>query len=138
MQEEKLQKVEQLLRAEGGCTLSPDFKRRVMDTVRTLPPPELLAPRRSWRDWIYALRLLSSGEKVAAGLLAAGVLVLLIPGAAGLLSLWQWELSDLMLSVSIGETVASASLLSVIATAAGAAFVTGAGAYAAKHNLIGV
>jgi len=136
MNEEKLQKVEELLRAERGVELPADFKLKVMAQVRSLPAPELIAPRRSWRDWVYTLKLLSSGEKVAGGLIIAGVLALLIPGVADVLALWEWELADLTLSVGIGETVASASLLSVVAVCAAGLFMTGVGAYAAKHNLI--
>jgi hypothetical protein len=136
MNEEKLQKVEALLRAERGVELSADFKRKVMDQVKSLPAPELYAPRRTWRDWVYALKLLSSGEKVALGLIICGVLALLVPGMADVVALWEWELADLTFSVSIGETVASASLLSVVAIAAAGLFMTGVGAYAAKNNLI--
>ena len=137
MSDERLDKVERLLRQERGVALSPEFKRNVMAAVAALPDPELIAPRRSWRDWVYALRLLSSGEKVALGLILAGIAGLIIPGTAELLAIFEWELADLTLSVSVGETVASASLLSVIAIAAGGLFMTGVGAYAARNNLIG-
>jgi hypothetical protein len=49
----------------------------------------------------------------------------------------QWELGDMELSISLGETALSASLMSVIAVAAGLLAMTGVGAYAAKNNLIG-
>ena len=136
MENERLERIEKLLRAERGVELSADFTQQVMKKIRSLPAPELMAPRRTWRDWVYALKLLSNGEKVAGGLVIAGVLALLVPGAGDLLVYWQWELADLTFSVSVGETVASASLLSVLAMAAGVAFMTGVGAFAARNNLI--
>jgi hypothetical protein len=120
MSDERLDKVEQLLRREQGVALSPEFKRNVLAAVAALPAPELIAPRRTWRDWVYALKLLSSGEKVALGLILAGIAALIIPGTAELLAIFEWELSDLTLSVSFGEM-----------------FMTGVGAYAARNNLIG-
>jgi len=137
MDERKEQLVEQLLRAGRPVELSPDFKQRVMARLERLPAPELLAPRRGWRDWIYALRLLSSGEKIALGLIVVGVIALLIPGAGELLLTAQWELAGLELSLNIGETAVSASLASVIAVIVGALFMTGVGAYAARNHLIG-
>lgn len=137
MDERKEQLVEQLLRAERGVELAPDFRQRVMARIGHLPIPELLSPRRGWRDWIYALRLLSNGEKIALGLIFAGVIVMLIPGAGELLLAAQWELAGLELTLNIGETVVSASLASVIAVLAGALVMTGLGAYAARNHLIG-
>ena len=138
MSEEKLDKVERLLREQQGVQLSLQFKQRVMAAIERLPAPELIAPRRGLSDLVYALRLLSSGEKVALGLILCGLIALLLPGAGELLLAAEWELGDLTLSISLGETALSASLMSVIAVAAGLLAMTGVGAYAAKNNLIGV
>lgn len=137
MDERKEQLVERLLRAERGVELAPDFKQQVMARLERLPAPELLAPHHGWRDWIYALRLLSSGEKIALGLIIVGIIVMLLPGARELLLAAQWELAGLELSLSIGESAVSASLASVIAVIAGALFMTGVGAFAARNHLIG-
>ena len=138
MSEEKLDKVERLLREQQGVQLSLQFKQRVMAAIERLPAPELIAPRRGLSDLVYALRLLSSGEKVALGLILCGLIALLLPGAGELLVAAEWELGDLTLSISLGETALSASLMSVIAVAAGLLAMTGVGAYAARNNLIGV
>ncbi|GEM_PF-2205669 len=137
MSEERVDKVERLLRQQRGMQLSPQFRQNVMAAIRRLPAPELIAPRRGWRDAVYAFRLLSSGEKVALGLILCGLIALLLPGAGELLLAAQWELGDLALSIEVGETVLSASLMSVIAVAAGLLAMTGVGAYAARNNLIG-
>ncbi|MBN2080690.1 hypothetical protein JW859_00645 [bacterium] len=137
MDEKRLNKVEELLRAEQGVELSADFKQNVMAEINRLPEPELLTPRRTWRDAIYALKLLTSGEKVALGLILAAVVTVLWPGASELLAAAEWELADLTLSLSFGETAVSASLASVMTIGAGALFMTGVGAYAARNNLIG-
>jgi len=137
MNERKEQLVEQLLRAERAAELSPDFRQRVMARIERLPAPELLAPRRGWRDWIYALRIMSSGEKIALGLIIVGIIAMLLPGAGDLLLAAQWELAGLELSLSVGETAVSVSLASVIAVIVGALFMTGVGAYAARNHLIG-
>jgi len=137
MDEKRLNKVEQLLRAQRGVELSADFKQNVMAEINRLPAPELITPRKSWRDAIYALKLLTSGEKVALGLILAAVVTVLLPGASELLAAAEWELADLTLSLSFGETAVSASLASVMTIAAGTLFMTGVGAYAARNNLIG-
>ena len=137
MDEKRLNKVEQLLRAQRGVELSADFKQNVMAEINRLPAPELITPRKSWRDAIYALKLLTSGEKVALGLILAAVVTVLLPGASELIAAAEWELADLTLSLSFGETAVSASLASVMTIAAGALFMTGVGAYAARNNLIG-
>jgi len=137
MNEERREKVEKLLREERGAGLSPQFRQRVMAAVRVLPAPELIAPRRNWRDVVYALKLLSSGEKVALGLILAGIAVFLLPSMGDVFAAFAWEFADLTLNISVGETALSASLLTVIAAAAGGLCMTGVGAYAARNHLIG-
>jgi hypothetical protein len=100
MNEERLEKVERLLREERGVTLSPQFKQRAMAAV-------------------------------------PGIAVFLLPSMGDVFAAFAWEFSDLTLSISVGETALSASLLTVIAAVAGGLCMTGAGAYAARNHLIG-
>lgn len=141
MNERKLAQVEQLLRSQGPAPLSPHFKRDVMAAIAQLPAPALTAPPRPATGWLYAVRLLNTGEKLGLGLLGLGLLacvaVMLIPGAGDWLALAGWELGELTLSVSIGETVASASLLSVLAVLGAAGFMACLGSFSARNHLLG-
>jgi hypothetical protein len=137
MDVERLKKVEQLLRAEPGVELAPGFKQRVMHRIERLPAPEILAPRRSWRDIWLVLRGLDTGEKVGLGLALAGLLIMLLPGVDDVVAAINWQLADITISLSVGETIISASLISVISVAAGGLFMAGVGAYTARNHLVG-
>ena len=141
MDERKIQQVERLLREQGSVQLSPQFRRGIMDAISQLPAPAVTAPPRPASGLGYALRLLSTGEKLGLGLLGLGLIaclaVLLIPGAGDWLALANWELGELTLSISIGESVASASLLSVLAVVGLAVFMAGLGSFSARNHLIG-
>jgi len=137
MVDKKLEQVERLLRAERGVELSPSFKQRVMGAISRLPDPELLAPPAAARDLGYFFRLLGVSGVVAIVLIVGGLTALFWPGATDLLAAYSWELGELKLSLSIGETALSASLLSVLVVAAAALFMAGVGAYTAKNHMIG-
>ena len=138
MDEERLQKVEQLLRSESGVELSPGFKQRVMHRIERLPAPEVLEPRRSWRDIWLVLRGLDTGEKVGLGLALAGLLIMLLPGVDDVVAAINWQLADITISLSVGETILSASLFSVLSVAAGGLFMAGVGAYTARNHMVGI
>jgi hypothetical protein len=137
MDENKLARIEQMLRDEPGVALSPEFKRKVLAAVARFPRPELTAPPAGLTGLRYATRLLSPTQLVVLVLMALGLAGLLLPGASDLLTLWNWKLADLQVSLSFGEQVVSASLLSLIAVAAGLLFMTGIGVYSTRNKLIG-
>jgi hypothetical protein len=141
MDERKLEQVEQLLRSHGPARLGPQFQREVLAAIAQLPAPALTAPPRPASGWRYAWQLLSTGEKLGLGLLGLGLaaclVVLLIPGAFAWFALAGWELNELTLSVSLGESVASASLVSVLAVLGLAGFMAGIGTFSARNHLLG-
>ena len=141
MDERKLEQVERLLRSRGPAPLSADFRRNVLAAIGELPAPAQTAPPQPVSSWRYAWRLLSTGEKLGLGLLALGLLAclaaVLIPDLGEYLMLASWEIGELTLSVSFGDTVLSASLLSVLAVLAAAGFMAGVGSYSARNHLIG-
>jgi hypothetical protein len=141
MDEQRFTQVERLLREQGPARLSPHFKREVLAAIAQLPDPALTAPPRPAVGWRYALRLLSTGEKLGLGLLGLGLLaclgVGLLPAAQDWLALAGWELSGLALSVNIGGSVASASLASVLAVLGMAGFMAGLGSFSARNHLLG-
>ncbi len=136
MDEKKEKMVEQLLRNERCSLLPGDFTSKLMAEVNKLPPPAISKPATTWSDALYSLRLLSTGEKVAASMVLLGVAAILLPGTGEILAAWDWELSDMMVSMTVGETVASASLMSVLTTAVGAMFMVGAGAYSMRSGMV--
>ena len=138
MNERKDKQIEQLLRAERGDSLSPGFKHKVMVEIEKLPAPELVSPPRTWRDALYGLRLFSTGEKVSVAIILLGLVLFFVPGISEFVSSLNWELVDLTVNISVGETVASASLLSLIAVSAGALFMAGAGFYSARSGIVQV
>ena len=133
-EKQNLEKVEALLRQHGGTGLSPDFKRRVMAAVGRLPEPALLARQRGWRA---ALRLLGPVECAALLLILVALLLLFIPGASAWLSAMEWELSDMALSLTLGKSVLSVSMLSVLMVAAGLALLGGIGELSNRQRLLG-
>jgi hypothetical protein len=133
----KSEKVEALLREQHGAQLSPQFKRNVLAAIGRLPEPALLSPPGRARDLLYALRLLSTGERIGLGLALCASVALLLPGAGDVLALAEWELADFTVSFSVGSTALSASLLSVLAVVLGVAFMAGVGAFASRNHLIG-
>ena len=133
MDKEKLNRVEELLRAERQQLLSGDFTSKVMGRIRRLPDPELLSPR---RDLLYMLRTLSTGEKLGAACVLAGLALLLIPGAGDLIGGLGWELAGMSIDVNVGSSAASASLLSVASIVCCVLLLIGLGAYGARNKLI--
>lgn len=132
----RAERVEQLLRRQGGTALSPNFRRNVMAAVSRLPEPQVYAAARP-RDLLYALRLLTTGERIGLGLALCAVVALLLPGAGDLFALAELELSDFTVDLSVGGVALSASLLSVIAVTLGVLFMAGVGAFASRNHLIG-
>ncbi len=118
-----------MLHRQRGVELSPEFRRGVLDAISRLPDPELLpaSPR---------LRL---ALMLAAGLLTVvlGALSLALPHHSATLAAWQWELSDTSLALSVGGVALSASLLSLLCAAMGAAVLTVLGVYGKRNHLIG-
>lgn len=136
MDEKKEKRIEELLRSERRSLLPGDFTSKLMAEVNKLPPPALAKPATNWHDLLYAVRLMGTGEKVAAALVMLGVAAVFLPGFSEILAVWDWELSDMTVSMTIGEKVASASLMSVLTICAGAVFMVGAGAYSLKSGLV--
>jgi hypothetical protein len=122
-------RLEVLLRSQGGAPLRPELRRSVLDAVAKLPDPELLpvAPRPKLALWL-ALGLLT---------MALGAVAVAMPHLSLTLAAWQWELSDLSLALSIGGAALSVSLLTVICAMAGAVMLTGLGIYSRRNHLIG-
>jgi hypothetical protein len=133
----KVEQVEALLGRQRGATLSPQFKRNVMVAIDRLPEPSLLSPPARARDLLYALRLLSTGERIGLGLALCAIVALAWPGMGDMLVLAEWELSDFTVNLSVGGTALSASLLSVLAVSLGVVFMVGVGAFASRNHLIG-
>ena len=106
-----------------------------MQQISSLPIPKDTAPR-SWRDLLYAIAMLSAAEKVAAALIIVGLCGLLLPGASDLLALWSYQLEGTVLSLSIGDSAVSASLLSLIALSLAGAFLAGIGIYSTRNRLL--
>lgn len=138
MDERNEKRIEELLRSERQSLLPDDFTSKLMAEVNKLPAPALAKPATSWGDLLYSLRLLGTGEKVAAALVLLGVAAIFLPGFSEVLAVWDWELSDMTVSMTIGETAASASLMSVLTISAGAVFMVGAGAYSMRSGMVGV
>lgn len=136
MNKEKQNRVEELLKAERRQLLSGDFTSKVMGRIRRLPDPELIRPARSWRDWLYTLRMLGTGEKIGAALVLLGIALLFIPGTADLLGGLGWELEGFSLDVTLGGTALSASLATVATTVLCVLLLLGLGAYGARNKLI--
>lgn len=124
----KLERVERVLREHGPAELSAQFRAGVLDAVQALPPAELLAPATAPRQAVLVA--------IAAVLLLLGTLALVMPTGSGWLAAWQLELSDLSLALTVGESVLTASLLSIVALLLGAGFMTCIGIYGVKHRLI--
>jgi hypothetical protein len=128
-------RLEQLLREHGRAGLSADFERSVMQQINALPAPNDMGPR-NWRDLRYVIAMLSAAEKVAAVLIICALCTLLIPGTTDLLALWSYQLEGTVLSLSIGDSAVSASLLSLIVLGLAAAFLAGIGAYSTRNRLL--
>jgi hypothetical protein len=138
MDTERLEKVEELLRQRRGTQLSPEFTRNVMQSIRRLPAPVLLAPPRSWHDYFYALRLLGGGGLAALLLVVATGVALFLPGANDVFAAAQWELADWTLSLSFGEAALSVSALSVLGIVIGGLAMIAVGTFSARNHLLGV
>ena len=136
MDEKKEKRIEELLRSERQSLLPADFTSKLMAEVNQLPPPALAKPATTWSDLLYSVRLLGTGEKVAVAMMLMGVAAIFLPGFSEALAIWDWELSDMTVSMTIGETAASASLMSVLMITAGALFMVGAGAYSMKSGMV--
>ena len=123
------ERIETLLRSQRGVQLSPQFRSGVLDAISRLPDPELLAVD---RRPCFSLWL-------ACGLLTIilGALSLSAPQFSATLAAWQWELTDLSVALSLGGTVLSASLLSILIAAAGFTVLTVVGIYGRRNHLIG-
>ncbi|HES57804.1 MAG TPA: hypothetical protein ENO21_00055 [Firmicutes bacterium] len=133
MDDDRLNRVEQLLRAERRDLLSGDFTQKVMSRICRLPDPALL---RQDRGWLYTLRVLSTGEKLAAATVLLGLVLLLVPGAADALGGLGWELEAFSVELSLGGSALSASLASVATTVCCVLLLLGLGAYGARNRLI--
>ncbi len=133
MDNDKLNRVEQLLRAERQDLLSGDFTQKVMGRIRRLPDPGLLAPARGWR---YVLGMLSTGEKLGAAAVLFGLALLFVPGAADVLGGLGWELEAFSVELSLGGSALSASLASVATAVCCVLLLVGLGAYGARNRLI--
>jgi hypothetical protein len=131
------EKLEALLREQPAALLSPQFQRNVLAAVSRLPEPALLASPARGRDLLYALRLLSTGERIGLGLALCALVALALPSVSDALALAEWDLADFTVSFSIGGTALSASLLSVLAVALGVVFMAAVGAFASRNHLLG-
>jgi hypothetical protein len=78
--------------------------------------------------------MLSTGEKVAAGAILVALVMLLIPGAGAYLAAIDYSLSTSVISLSVGDTVLSASLLSVIAGVICLAFIIMGSSFAGRRG----
>jgi hypothetical protein len=121
--EKELEQIERRLRAVSPVELSHDFRRNVLEATAHLPAPATIAPPRAASGWQQMVAMLSTGEKVAAGAILVTLALLLIPGAGAYLAALDYSLSTSVVSLSLGDTVLSASLLSVIAATVCMAFV---------------
>lgn len=137
MNETKLERVEQLLRARPGVELSPGFKRGVMDSIAKLPEPQQIAPPQLASGWRQFVRQLSVGEKLGAAVLLIALLLPFLPGAGDWLALVDYTLSTAELSLTVGSTVLSASLFTVVAALICGGLLAACGAYGARHRLLG-
>jgi len=135
--QDKLERLERRLRGHGGVALSGAFKRNVMDAVARLPEPQAIAPASPQRGGLYLLRLLTTGEKVIIGAVLVGLAALCLPGALDWIDSVGFSLSNSELALSIGDTVLSASVLSVIAFAVVGVFLMAFGAYGSRNKLLG-
>jgi hypothetical protein len=136
--EKQMERLEQLLRAQRGPELSGTFKRSVMEAVGRLPEPQAIAPPTPRRGGLEFLRLLTTGEKVLLGAVLVTVAALFIPGALDWIDAVGFSLNNAEVALSVGDTVLSASLLSIVAIGIAGAFLAAFGAYGARHKLIGV
>jgi hypothetical protein len=136
-QKRKEERLEQLLRSGGGVELSGAFKRNIMDAVAKLPEPQFIAPPSAGRGWLDLLRLLTTGEKVIVGAVVVVLASLFIPGALDWIDSVGFSLSNAEVALSVGGTVLSASMLSIVAFGVCGALLAACGAYGARHRLIG-
>src|SRR5687767_27640 len=129
MTENRQDRIEALLRQQRGIELSPQFRRGVLEAIGRLPDPELLLAARVPRLALW----------LSCGLLTVllGALSLAVPHYSATLAAWQWELSDLSVALSVGGLALSASLLSIVVAAAGAAVLTALGIYGRRNHLLG-
>jgi hypothetical protein len=133
----KLERVERLLRARRGTELSAGFRRGIMDSIAQLPEPEQIAPPRAASGLRQFVRLLSTGEKVGAVLVLGALVLPFVPGAGDWLATLEYSLATSELSLSLGDTVLSASMLTVVAAGICAGLLAAGGAYGARHRLLG-
>jgi hypothetical protein len=112
-----LERIEQRLRATPAVDLSSSFRRNVLEATAHLPAPAVIAPPRPSSGWRQMASMMTTGEKVTAGAILAALLCLLMPGAGAYLAALDYTLSTSVLSLSIGDTMLSASLLSIVAAA---------------------
>jgi hypothetical protein len=108
----RLERVEQMLRQYPATALAPDFRERVMDRVRALPANVHVVQVGRRRDWLYSITNMSSGEKFGALLILVALTLPLLPGAADWLAAIDYSLQTVELTLVLGSLVLSASLLS--------------------------
>ena len=125
------------LRDGRGSELSPGFKRGVMDAIALLPPPEATAPARPLAGWRQLVTMLSTGEKIGAGAILGALSLLVIPGGGQWLAALDYSLSTSVVSLSIGDTVLSASLLSLAGAVIAGGLLAAGGLIGGRHILLG-
>jgi hypothetical protein len=108
-----------------------------MDRIAQLPAPELIAPPRPGQGLRQLVRLLTVGEKVAIAAILLALLLPLLPGAADWLAAVDYALATSELSLSLGSTVLSASLFTVVAAFIGGGLLALCGVYGSRHRLLG-
>lgn len=132
----RLARVERLLRARGAAQLSPGFKRGVMESIAKLPAPQTLAPLSAPRGGLALLRSLGAFELAGGALLLLAAVVPFIPGAGDWLATADYSLRTAELTLTLGDTTLSASLLSVAAGGCVAGLLAACGVCNARYRLL--
>jgi hypothetical protein len=108
-----------------------------MEAIARLPEPQAIAPPSASRSGLDLLRLLTTGEKVAIGVVLVCLAALFLPGALDWIDSVGFDLNHSVLALSIGDTVLSASMLSIVAVALCGLGLAAFGAYGTRHRLLG-
>lgn len=130
------EQIERLLRSQHGIELSAGFKRALMQRIEQLPAPRFADLPQGRVDLGWLLRHLALPDRLGLGALALGLLALLVPGVSDTLGHWQLALGSFELSLSLGESAASMSLLSLATLALCLGFMGILGSFAARNKLI--
>jgi hypothetical protein len=130
----KLERIEQRLRAVPGVELSPAFRRNVLESTAHLPAPAAIAPPRPASGWRQMVAMLSTGEKVTAGLMLCALVLLFLPGGGAYLAALDYSLSTSVVSLNLGDTMLSASLLTIVACAACMVLAVVGRSFAGRHG----